>query len=273
MIASRLLLRALPVLALFGLAACAPPGPPKPPAPLPGYEAVQDGDITVPQVPPHLLTHNDPRGQVPYAGEEAPGTIVVDTHARRLYLVEEGGTAMRYSIAVGRTGLGFRGSATVGRKEQWPAWTPTANMVRTYPEMYAEYAGGLPGGLSNPLGARALYLYRGGKDTYYRIHGTSDIGSIGRATSAGCIRLFNQDIMDLYERVPYGTRVKVRTKEESLRLEGEIMEDLDGRAMRYDPVLAAQIEAQRAALAAAEAEAAAAAASGAQPATDPAPAS
>lgn len=273
MIAPRLLLRALPVLALFGLAACAPPRPPKPPAPLPGYEAVQDGDITVPQVPPHLLTHNDPRGQVPYAGEEAPGTIVVDTHARRLYLVEEGGTAMRYSIAVGRTGLGFRGSATVGRKEQWPAWTPTANMVRTYPEMYAEYAGGLPGGLSNPLGARALYLYRGGKDTYYRIHGTSDIGSIGRATSAGCIRLFNQDIMDLYERVPYGTRVKVRTKEESLRLEGEIMEDLDGRAMRYDPVLAAQIEAQRAALAAAEAEAAAVAASGAQSATDPAPAS
>lgn len=261
----RLLIRALPVLALLGLAACAPPAPPKPPAPVPGYEAVQDGDIAIPQVPPHLLAHNAPRAEVAYAGTEAPGTIVVDPHARRLYLVGEAGTAMRYSIAVGRTGLGFRGSATVGRKEKWPAWTPTANMVRTFPEMYAEYAGGLPGGLSNPLGARALYLYRGGRDTFYRIHGTADVGSIGRATSAGCIRLFNQDILDLYERVPHGTHVKVRTKEESLALEGPMMGDLEGRAMPYDPTLAAEIEAQRAALAEAEAKAAAEAPAPASP--------
>src|SRR5690606_29991595 len=107
-----------------------------------------------------------------------PGTIVVDPHARVLYHVLEGGLATRYGIAVGREGYGFSGSANVRRKAEWPGWTPTANMIRREPDVYGPYAGGMPGGLENPLGARALYLYRGNRDTMYRIHGTNSVSSI-----------------------------------------------------------------------------------------------
>jgi hypothetical protein len=152
-------------------------------------------------------------------------------------------------------------------------------MVRTRPDLYAEYAGGLPGGLDNPLGARALYIYRGGRDTAFRIHGTVDNASIGHATSAGCIRLYNQDAIDLYNRVDNGTRVRVRTLEESVELEGHFMDDAYGRAVpvspeneamklvdevriaereAMDPVLAAYAAAARAAVEAAERQAAAA---------------
>jgi hypothetical protein len=123
----------------------------------------------------------------------------------------------------------------IGRKEEWPAWQPTANMVRTRPDLYAEYAGGLPGGLINPLGARALYLYRGGRDSMFRIHGTADNASIGHATSAGCIRLFNQDAIDLYSRVENGTRVIVRSEAESLAMEGPQMIDAYGRVVAETP--------------------------------------
>jgi hypothetical protein len=150
--------------------------------------------------------------------------------------------ATRYPIAVGREGLSFRGSGVIGRKQEWPYWQPTANMVRTRPDLYAAYAGGLPGGLENPLGARALYLYRGGKDSMFRIHGTADSASIGHATSAGCIRLFNQDIIDLYNKVPNGTRVKVRTEAESLALEGPQMSDAFGRIVPATPENIAQKE-------------------------------
>ena len=245
-------LRILSVIALLSLAACAPnPATVAPPATLPGYEAVQDGEILVPEVGMAYLQGSAPRADVDYAGNEAPGTIVVDTHSRRLYHVQEGGRATRYAIAVGRAGLAFRGSATVGRKAEWPGWTPTANMIRTFPDMYSDYAGGLPGGLNNPLGARALYLYRGNRDTYFRIHGTNESSSIGRATSAGCIRLFNQDAMDLFDNVRPGTKVKVRTLDESLALEGPMMDDENGRAVSYDPLRAeaiAQAKAQAAAL-------------------------
>ena len=101
-------------------------------------------------------------------------------------------------------------------------------MIRREPDVYGPYAGGLPGGLENPLGARALYLYRGGKDTRYRIHGTNNASTIGRATSAGCIRLFNQDAMDIFERVPLGTYVHVRTQGESVAIEGELVENAEG---------------------------------------------
>jgi hypothetical protein len=120
----------------------------------------------------------------------------------------------------------------VGRKQEWPSWQPTRNMIRTQPDMYAQYAAGLPGGLENPLGARALYLYRGGRDTYFRIHGTIDPASIGRATSAGCIRLFNQDAMHLYDNAESGTRVHVRTLDESLALEGAWVDDEFGRIVK-----------------------------------------
>jgi lipoprotein-anchoring transpeptidase ErfK/SrfK len=229
------LARIAAILALPLLAACAGTPTTQEPVVVPGYEGIQDGEFFIEPVAPQYLFDGNRREQVAYAGDEAPGTIVVDVYSRKLYLVEEGGTAMRYSIAVGREGLSFRGTGVIGRKAEWPSWTPTANMVRTRPDLYAAYAGGLPGGLMNPLGARALYLYRGGRDTMFRIHGTSDAASIGYATSAGCIRLFNQDIIDLYNRVENGTRVKVRTEAESLAIEGPQMADAYGRIVPETP--------------------------------------
>lgn len=128
---------------------------------------------------------------------------------RRLYLVQANGRALRYGVGVGRTeGMNFRGSAVIGRKERWPHWTPTANLIAAMPQ-YRPYAGGMEGGPDNPLGARALYLYRDGQDTFFRLHGTTEPETIGQAFSRGCIRLFNQDIIDLYNRVPVGRHVTV----------------------------------------------------------------
>ncbi len=215
------------------LAACG--GTPKAPETVSGYAGIQDGEFFIEPVREQYLYDSNRRAQVAYSGGEAPGTIVVDVYTRKLFLVEDGGTAMSYPIAVGREGVSFRGNGVVGRKSEWPAWQPTKNMVRTRPDLYAAYAGGLPGGLSNPLGARALYLYRGGRDTMFRIHGTSDSASVGHATSAGCIRLFNQDAIDLYNRVPEGTRVKVRTEAESLAIEGPQMSNALGHVVPATP--------------------------------------
>ena len=139
-----------------------------------------------------------------------PGTIIVDPKAKFLYLMEEAGYARRYGIGVGRAGLVFSGAAVVGRKAEWPRWTPTPNMIRREPAKYAKYAGGLKGGPGNPLGARALYLYRDGQDTLYRIHGTTEPSSIGKAVSNGCIRMINDHVIDLYDRVGVGAEVVVR---------------------------------------------------------------
>ncbi len=149
------------------------------------------------------------RQQVDYHRHEAPGTIVIDTANRFLYLVQEGGKAMRYGIGVGKAGLEFEGTARVARKAEWPRWTPTQSMIAREPDRYAQYAGGMEPGLTNPLGPRALYLFEGNQDTLYRIHGTSEPWSIGLAVSSGCIRLFNQDIIDLYNRVALDTTVVV----------------------------------------------------------------
>ncbi|WLS01788.1 L,D-transpeptidase [Shinella oryzae] len=149
------------------------------------------------------------RQQVAYQTMEPPGTIVVDTQERFLYLVQGDGIAMRYGIGVGKAGLEFEGAARIGRKAEWPRWTPTQNMIAREPERNLKWAGGMEPGLTNPLGPRALYLYKDGKDTLFRIHGTSEPWSIGKAVSSGCIRLFNQDIIDLYGRVPTGSRVVV----------------------------------------------------------------
>ena len=149
------------------------------------------------------------RTEVAWKGHEKPGSIVVNVPERRLYLVQGGGRALRYGIGVGRSeGANFRGQAVVGRKEKWPHWTPTSNMIAAMPR-YKPFAGGMNGGPDNPLGPRALYLYRDGRDTFFRLHGTTEPETIGQAVSSGCIRLFNQDIIDLYDRVPVGTRVTV----------------------------------------------------------------
>jgi lipoprotein-anchoring transpeptidase ErfK/SrfK len=234
--------RAASLIAALSLAACATTPVVVAPVTVPGYEEVQDAGFVIPAVRASLLQGRITRGEVDYAGSESPGTIVIDTHSRRLYLVMEGARAVRYPIAVGRDGLSFQGSGTINRKEEWPSWTPTANMVRTRPDLYAAYAGGLPGGLINPLGARAMYLYRGGRDSYFRIHGTIQNETIGHATSAGCIRLFNQDAIDLFNRVPLGTRVKVRSLAESLAIDGPYMDDYEGHAVPETPENIAQKE-------------------------------
>ncbi|MHA7883830.1 L,D-transpeptidase [Nitratireductor rhodophyticola] len=141
--------------------------------------------------------------------EYEAGTLVVDPKNRFLYLAEGPGTARRYGVGVGRAGLSFTGSAVVGRKAKWPSWRPTKNMIRRDPQKYAKYADGVPGGPTNPLGSRALYLYRDGRDTLYRIHGTTEPSSIGKAVSNGCIRMLNEHVEDLFERVSVGTKVVV----------------------------------------------------------------
>jgi len=137
------------------------------------------------------------------------GILVVDPDRHFLYLTLGRGRARRYGVGVGKAGRTFKGSATIARKAKWPSWTPTANMIKREPHKYAKYAGGVPGGPNNPLGSRALYLYRGKRDTYYRIHGTIQPSSIGRSVSNGCIRMLNEHVADLYDRVPIGTKVVV----------------------------------------------------------------
>lgn len=146
---------------------------------------------------------------VDYRSPHPPGTVVVDPHRRYLYLVQTGNKAIRYGVGVGREGLAFAGTGTVQEKKQWPHWTPTPAMIARDPNRYAKWAQGMEGGAGNPLGARALYLFKDGKDTRYRIHGTTEPDSIGKAVSSGCIRMMNQDVIDLYARVPLGAKVVV----------------------------------------------------------------
>lgn len=143
---------------------------------------------------------------VPAPAGYAVGTVVVDTAAKQLYLIEKGDRARRYGIAVGATGHSWSGVASIGRMAKWPAWYPTDDMrsqVRGLPQK-------IEPGIGNPLGARALYLYKGGSDTLYRIHGTSEPWTIGTEASSGCIRMLNEDVIDLYGRVSKGTVVIVR---------------------------------------------------------------
>lgn len=153
------------------------------------------------------------RQEVAYAGPEAPGTIVVDPSARHLYHVGRGKRATRYGVGVGREGFGWTGAAQINMRRAWPDWIPPAEMVERDPAIRAQLAGtsrgrGIPGGPDSPLGARAMYLYAGG-DTGYRIHGTTEPGTIGSSVSSGCIRMVNQDVIHLYGKAPDGTKVVV----------------------------------------------------------------
>lgn len=174
------------------------------------YRAQLDEKFPVPAVDAAKLKSRNMRQLVHYPTNHPPGTLVVDTKHRFIYLVQEGGKALRYGVGVGREGMEFTGSATVGMKREWPRWTPTPDMIKREPEKYAQWANGMEGGLQNPLGARALYLFKDGKDTLFRIHGTNEPQSIGHAVSSGCIRMMNQDAIDLYRRVPPGSRVVVQ---------------------------------------------------------------
>ena len=145
---------------------------------------------------------------VPFRTAQEPGTIVIDADKHFLYFVLPDHQAVRYGIGVGREGFGWAGIVRVARKAEWPRWTPPRSMVERDPRA-AEFADGMPGGPDNPLGARALYLYEGAQDTIYRIHGTPEPWSIGLNVSSGCIRLRNEDIKDLYERVEIGAKVIV----------------------------------------------------------------
>ncbi|MGP0059576.1 MAG: L,D-transpeptidase [Beijerinckiaceae bacterium] len=136
---------------------------------------------------------------------ERPGAITIDTKQRYLFLSLEGGKAIRYGVGVGREGFAWQGRAYIGRRAEWPNWTPPAEMLKRRPDLPRF----MEGGIENPLGARALYLYSGHGDTMYRIHGTNEPGTIGKAVSSGCIRMLNDDVADLYERVKVGTRVNV----------------------------------------------------------------
>ena len=186
-----------------------------------GYGLIEDAGYRLPPVPPKYLQGLNRRAYVPYRGYESAGVVEADLHAKLLYFIQDDGMAWRFPIGVGRQGLSMSYDTVIKRKEQWPSWTPTQNMLRREPEIYGEYAGGVPGGLANPLGARALYLYKGGRDTYYRIHGTNDLASIGNSGSAGCIRMFNHDVIFLFPKVPMQTRVTIRDYADSVAIEGE----------------------------------------------------
>jgi lipoprotein-anchoring transpeptidase ErfK/SrfK len=163
-------------------------------------------------VPEQYLRHI-----VDYPRKEQPGTILVDTDARYLYFVLPEGKAIRYGVAVGEEAMAFSGLARIGRMAEWPDWIPT-------PEIQARlgpYPARVPGGPANPLGARALYLYAGNKDTLYRIHGTNQPEYIGQAISSGCIRMRNEDVIDLYDRAKLGSMVVVLPPGQNAKAEAE----------------------------------------------------
>jgi lipoprotein-anchoring transpeptidase ErfK/SrfK len=174
-------------------------------------ETADGGAVAVPGAadPASPLPADLERTEVAIRTPERPGTVIIDTERRRLYLVEPGGFATRYPVGVGREGFGFSGAVSVGRKAEWPDWIPPAEMREREAARGRMLPVRLAGGEDNPLGARALYLFRGNRDTLFRIHGTNEPWTVGTRTSSGCIRMRNEDVIELYGRVPEGARVVV----------------------------------------------------------------
>ncbi|AZN72589.1 L,D-transpeptidase [Georhizobium profundi] len=187
-----------------------PPPAPKPIVP-PMYYAMPHEQFPVPEVDIAQLDQRFWRTEVGYQTDEKPGTLIVDTPGKYLYHVKPQGRATRYGIGVGRDGFAWAGRAIVAYKRKWPRWTPPNSMVARQPELepYSIANGGMDPGLNNPLGARALYIHENGKDTLYRLHGTPEAHSIGKAVSSGCIRLINQDVIHLHDEVRDGSRIVV----------------------------------------------------------------
>lgn len=184
------------------------------------YGPVSDNGYDIPAIPYTKIPERFLRQVVRDPTGEAKNTLVVDTKQHFLYLVLGNGHAIRYGVGLGRAGFEWAGRAEIGAKREWPKWFPPDEMVDREPKLekyrvsYDKkndvYNGGMEPGIRNPLGARALYLYEGKKDTLYRLHGSPEWNSIGKSVSSGCVRLMNQDILDLYDRVPLGTQVLVR---------------------------------------------------------------
>ncbi|WP_370932003.1 L,D-transpeptidase [Bartonella sp. DGB1] len=172
------------------------------------YSEKKEKDWVIPPTPYKKIPSEFLRKKVINHTKEKPGTIVIDTNNHFLYYIENEQTAIRYGIGVGKAGFTWSGKGYVGMKKQWPTWTPTAAMVKRDP-----YLNGImktyPPGLNNPLGPRAIYIYNEKGDTLYRIHGSPEWWSIGKNVSSGCIRLLNQDIIDLYDRVKKGAKIIV----------------------------------------------------------------
>lgn len=187
-----------------------PPPAPKPVVP-PMYYAMPYEQFPIPEVDISKLDKRFWRTEVDYPTDEKPGTLIVDTPGKYLYHVKQYGRATRYGIGVGRDGFSWAGRAIVAYKRKWPRWTPPDSMVARQPELepYSIANGGMGPGLRNPLGARALYIHQNGKDTLYRLHGTPEAHSIGKAVSSGCIRLINQDVIHLHDEVRDGSRIVV----------------------------------------------------------------
>lgn len=208
---------ALPALALLLLAACVDPsgGPTVSRADLPKpgenvYLAKMDAGIEIPALPVEQIPETHRRTVVAYETDQPPGTIIINPKTRLLYYVVGKNKAIRYGISVGRAGFEWSGEADVVEKKPWPTWTPPKEMIERDPKL-AKWEKGQPGGPTNPLGARAIYLKSNGIDYGYRIHGTPEWKSIGRNASSGCIRMINQDVIDLYNRLQGGEKVIVLT--------------------------------------------------------------
>ncbi len=176
------------------------------------YVATKDSGFDVPGVPVEKVPTEFQRQTVAYATDQPVGTIIINTQAKHLYLVTGKNKALRYGISVGRAGFEWSGEALITERKAWPTWTPPKEMIERKPEL-VKWEKGQPGGPTNPLGARALYLTTNGVDYGYRIHGTPEWFSIGRNASSGCIRMINQDVLDLFSRVPLGTKVVVLTRD------------------------------------------------------------
>jgi lipoprotein-anchoring transpeptidase ErfK/SrfK len=178
------------------------------------YAPIDDDLYPIPGIDLSRVNHNYLRKVVSYDTSEAPGTIVIDPRTRYLYLVLRDGMAVRYGVGVGRAGFSWSGTAVIKDKQEWPDWYPPKEMFGRQPELMDKMGDlpggpGMPGGPGNPLGARAMYLWQGNKDTLYRIHGTFEPWTIGTNVSSGCIRMINQDVIDLYDNTPIGTKVVV----------------------------------------------------------------
>ena len=172
------------------------------------YAAVTEGPHSLPAVPYEKVPSKFRRQIVPNTTGEAPGTIVVNTREHLLYYVQPGGDALRYGVGIGKAGFEWSGRAVIQYKREWPTWTPPSEMIARRPDL-EKWRTGQPGGPDNPLGARALYIFKDGQDTLYRVHGSPEWWSIGQSMSSGCVRLINQDIIDLYNRVSSGSPIVV----------------------------------------------------------------